>query len=87
MVRHFLRSGVVSERWNGLWIVLLTTGTAVKVAEKDTWIHASHCKLVKDSSLKEKENNVSTSTEEDKEVDLHLLFNQDVNIISLPGLP
>jgi len=31
-------------RWEGLFQILITTSTAVKVEGRDTWIHKSHCK-------------------------------------------
>ncbi|KAF6727834.1 Pro-Pol polyprotein [Oryzias melastigma] len=46
MVKSFKRHGWNHQHWVGPFQILLTTQTAVKVAEQATWIHGSHCKKV-----------------------------------------
>ncbi|KAI3366925.1 hypothetical protein L3Q82_009570 [Scortum barcoo] len=46
VVKDFRRKHWQAKRWHGPFQILLTTHTAVKVAERATWIHASHCKRV-----------------------------------------
>ncbi|XP_027142002.1 protein NYNRIN-like [Larimichthys crocea] len=46
VIKNLRRKHWRSERWQGPFQVLLTTHTAVKVAERATWIHAHHCKRV-----------------------------------------
>ncbi|XP_029968045.1 uncharacterized protein LOC115403325 [Salarias fasciatus] len=46
LVKDFRRKHWKARRWLGPFQVLLVTHTAVKVAERATWIHASHCKLL-----------------------------------------
>ncbi|XP_027137123.1 alpha-1,3-galactosyltransferase 2 [Larimichthys crocea] len=46
VIKNLQRKHWRSERWQGPFQVLLTTHTAVKVAERATWIHAHHCKRV-----------------------------------------
>ncbi|XP_062255780.1 protein NYNRIN-like [Platichthys flesus] len=46
VVKDLRRKSWRHRRWTGPYQILLTTHTAVKVAERTTWIHASHCKRV-----------------------------------------
>ncbi|XP_044060927.1 uncharacterized protein LOC122880155 isoform X1 [Siniperca chuatsi] len=46
VAKDFRRKNWRARKWNGPYQILLTTETAVKVAEKATWIHATHCKRV-----------------------------------------
>ncbi|KAK5916341.1 hypothetical protein CgunFtcFv8_011334 [Champsocephalus gunnari] len=46
LIKDFRSKNWKSNRWQGPYQVLLVTQTAVKVAERATWVHASHCKVV-----------------------------------------
>ncbi|KAI3357156.1 hypothetical protein L3Q82_015459 [Scortum barcoo] len=46
VVKDFRRKHWQAKHWHGPFQILLTTHTAVKVAERATWIHASHYKRV-----------------------------------------
>nr|XP_043874560.1 protein NYNRIN-like [Solea senegalensis] len=46
VIKDFRRKSWRNRRWQGPFQILLTTHTAVKVAERATWIHASHCRKV-----------------------------------------
>ncbi len=53
VVRDLRRKSWKAKRWLGPLQVLLTTHTAVKVVERATWIHASHCRKVPSASQEE----------------------------------
>ncbi|XP_034781882.2 uncharacterized protein LOC117973465 [Acipenser ruthenus] len=46
IIKDLRRKHWHQQRWTGPFQVLLTTQTAVKVAERSTWVHASHCRKV-----------------------------------------
>ncbi|XP_058879804.1 protein NYNRIN-like [Acipenser ruthenus] len=46
IIKDLRRKHWYQQRWTGPFQVLLTTQTAVKVAERSTWVHASHCRKV-----------------------------------------
>lgn len=44
LIKNCRRKNWKHRRWLGPFQVLLVTHTAVKVAERATWVHATHCK-------------------------------------------
>ncbi len=46
VIRDHRRKSWKSKRWLGLFQVPLVTHTAVKVAERATWVHVNHCRRV-----------------------------------------
>ncbi|XP_061776298.1 uncharacterized protein LOC133568410 isoform X2 [Nerophis ophidion] len=46
LIKNFRRKSWKQRRWLGPFQVLLVTHTAVKVEERPTWVHASHCKAI-----------------------------------------
>ena len=48
LVKELKRKNWHAPRWSGPFRVLLTTPRAVKIQERDTWIHLAHCKKIHD---------------------------------------
>nr|XP_055042823.1 protein NYNRIN-like [Misgurnus anguillicaudatus] len=46
LVKNLRSKSWKARRWEGPFQVLLTTHTAVKVAERATWVHSAHCRRV-----------------------------------------
>ncbi len=46
VIRDHRRKSWKSKKWLGPFQVLLVTHTAVKVAERATWVHVNHCRRV-----------------------------------------